>query len=205
MTRLVHLLYLLLTVSAIGYSAFVGWLSVSTRFNLDLICWNELLFSLLGTTALISIPICSVKVLLNSNRFKASILLLLSVLVIVSNGLGAWFGHRVRTTEIKNFTDRSQKLISALKKYEHDHESLPESLEDLVPAYLPSMPTTEMVAYPDYEYHKGYAGNPWALSVFTPKGLLNFDQIVYLPNQNYEELPFPEQYERIGDWAYVHE
>jgi hypothetical protein len=35
------------------------------------------------------------------------------------------------------------------------------------------------------EAKEKYAGNPWALSVFTPGGGINFDRMLYFPNQNY--------------------
>jgi hypothetical protein len=51
---------------------------------------------------------------------------------------------------MQNFAQRSEKLIAAIKKYEQDNSDPPESLNDLVPNHLPSIPSTGMMAYPQY-------------------------------------------------------
>ncbi len=42
-------------------------------------------------------------------------------------------------------------------------------------------------------------------SVQTPLGVLNWDQILYFPNQNYPAKGYGGPIELIDDWAYVHE
>ena len=104
---------------------------------------------------------------------------------------------------------RSQPLIEAIDRFEREHGEPPASLEALVPAYLSSVPGTGMAAYPAYRYRVGqraerFGDNAWALEVFTPSGILNFDSFVYYPNQNYQNSCMG-WVERVGDWAYLHE
>lgn len=109
------------------------------------------------------------------------------------------------------FAKRSQPLIAAIKDFEQDQGRPPESLAELVPAYLAEVPGTGMLTYPEYEYQHGkaarnrYADNPWVLIVNTPSAILNWDQMFYFPRQNYADVPFRAGLERVGDWAYNHE
>jgi hypothetical protein len=67
-----------------------------------------------------------------------------------------------------------------------------------------------MMAYPEYEYITGKEaenqyGNPWVLMVFTPSGGINFDMMLYFPNQEYPPTGYGGGLERIDNWAYLHE
>lgn len=112
---------------------------------------------------------------------------------------------------MESFANRSQSLITAIHSYEQQHSRPPDSLNDLVPDYLPAIPETGMGAYPEFEYYSGpdaqerFGSNPWALQVQTPSGGINFDVILYFPNQNYPETGYGGSLQRIGFWAYVHE
>lgn len=112
---------------------------------------------------------------------------------------------------LDSFTYRSQPLIEAIKQFERDNSAPPATLDDLIPKYLPEVPATGMMAYPDYQYHVGihakekYCDNPWALTVQTPSGGINFDMMLYLPNQKYPKNGFGGWLRPINDWAYVHE
>ncbi len=48
---------------------------------------------------------------------------------------------------------------------------------------------------------KGFYGNQWAL-LFKAGSGLNWDQLVYLPKQNYDQV---ESKTLLGRWAYLHE
>lgn len=211
MTRLVQLLYLLLAVSPIVFSPFAHWAAMGPQ-GTDYFLWVEIYFYvLLLLVALIAIPICLGKILVSRDRRHAVFILLLSLLFVPCCILGFRLGQRVRMQGIKDFATRSHFLIAAIQEYERDHQSPPSSLGDLVPNYLDAVPTTGMSAYPEYRYHTGeeakqeYDDNPWALSVFTPSGGINFDMMLYFPKQNYPIHGFGGSLERIGEWAYVHE
>ena len=104
--------------------------------------------------------------------------------------------------------ERSKPLVAAIHAYEQKHGHPPETLQALVPEYIPSVPSTGMGAYPKYDYLVGttnWNGNPWVLVVFTPSGGINFDQFMYFPLTNYPATGYGGWLQRIGDWAYVHE
>lgn len=124
--------------------------------------------------------------------------------------MGLNISHDIRMKAFEQLAERSMPLVTAIEKYQGAHGSLPESLNSLVPQFLPEVPATGMAAYPEYNYAKGddaarFEGNPWVLWVFSPYGGINFDQFIYLPLQNYPEHGYGGVLQRIGDWAYVHE
>jgi hypothetical protein len=98
-----------------------------------------------------------------------------------------------------------------VKAYEQTHGKPPVSLDVLVPEYLPAIPNTGMGAYPEYRYtlvtESGQQdGNHWVISIFTPTGIVDFDEFFYYPLQNYPSHRWGgNPVERIGDWAYMHE
>ena len=94
--------------------------------------------------------------------------------------------------------------------YAQQYGNPPDSLENLVPDFLPTVPQTGMGAYPEYEYKVGdealkFTGNSWCLMVQTSQGLLNWDIFIYFPNQDYPKRGYGGVLEKVGDWAYVHE
>jgi len=117
-------------------------------------------------------------------------------------------GRHIRTNAFHRLAERSTPLVAAIRAYEQKHGSPPDSLEALVPEFIPSVPSTGIGAYPEYRYYlapEHYDGNPWVLIVFTPSGVLNFDQFMYFPLGNYPRTGYGGWLERVGDWAYVHE
>lgn len=120
--------------------------------------------------------------------------------------LGSW----IRSHGFQRLALRSAPLVSAIRAYAEDHGRPPSTLGELVPRYLPRVPSTGMMAYPDYRYYVGtnaasYEGNPWALVVHAPSGGINFDKFIYFPMQNYPTRGYGGSLERVEDWAYVHE
>ncbi len=108
----------------------------------------------------------------------------------------------------RSLADRSMPLVDAVHAYEKTEGRPPNSLEDLVPKYLDSVPSTGLAGYPHYKIYKGedsplWQDNPWVMCV--PAGrLMNGDLFLYFPKQNY---PADESsaFERMGAWAYWHE
>lgn len=116
----------------------------------------------------------------------------------------------IRGHELKKLINRSTVLIEAINNYEKKYNKAPEELGQLVPEFLPSVPTTGIGAYPEYEYTKCESenqcyGNSWMIQVPTFTALINFDSLIYLPNQNYPEEGYGGILKRIEDWAYVYE
>lgn len=161
--------------------------------------------------AVLAAPVLSVRLVFKRTRRQAAFFLMLSLVLASSCAVGIIAGQKLRIAGMRSFAERSQSFIAAIKKYHRDHSAPPRSLHDLVPTYLPEVPSTGMMAYPYYGYCAGeeasqsYANNPWVLSVSTPSGLINFDEMLYFPNQDYPKRGYGGWLEPVGDWAYVHE
>jgi hypothetical protein len=134
------------------------------------------------------------------NRTQARSVLVVAAALIVffvpvmrmSSGL-RMFGFRLAA-------QRAEPLVNAVERYVRDHGAPPEKLQNLVPRYLPNLPS----GIPDLEIVTGEDayGNQWALSAIVGTGFLNWDQFLYLPNQDYSQVGNVERVER---WAYVPE
>lgn len=114
----------------------------------------------------------------------------------------------IRHNAFAKLANNSFNLIEAIKQYETQRGTVPENLEKLVPDFLPSVPTTGIGAYPEYQFtrcEKGCYDNPWYLTVDAWPGGISFDSFIYLPKQNYPEEGYGGTLERIENWAYVHE
>jgi hypothetical protein len=120
--------------------------------------------------------------------------------------------HRVnwwfRSRAIVRVVRQAAPLTAAIRAYSAAQGGPPPSLEALVPRFLPRVPETGMGAYPRFEYAVGAeapAGEPWALTVSTSLGILNWDILLYLPSGRYPAQGYGGELERFEDWAYVHE
>lgn len=201
---------LMFALSAVVYFPLADWLattSIGTRLLLELQFFY--LFPLL--VAILSLPVLAVMLCLKRTRPRARPLLILAIVYIVCCLVGGRVARSVRRAGMHAATERAQPLVAAIERFERERGEPPKALEDLVPEYLPTVPSTGMMAYPKFRYHTGdeaqrrYENNPWALSIFTPSYVLNWDMMLYLPKQNYPERGYGGSLERIGDWAYVHE
>jgi len=205
-----HLFYALFAISAIGYFSFAEWMATA-RVGTMFFLWFSPFYVFPLLAALLALPVLLVRVCFQRDRTHALPWLLLSILYIPCFIVGTDLGDRVRISGWETFARRSQPLIHAIEQYADDHAVPPQALSDLVPDYLPEVPNTGMRAYPEFHYDTGdetrerFAENPWVLSVFTPSGAINFDQMLYFPKQNYPKVGYGGGLERIGDWAYVHE
>lgn len=173
--------------------------------------WGQMIYILPLIGAILALPLLLVGLLFQRTRLQSSFYLLISVIFIPCCIVGIVLGKNTRMASMKSFATRSQPLINAIQKYDLDHSYPPRSLNDLVPNYIPAVPTTGMMAYPEFCYHVGadcrkqYANNEWALTVATPSGGINFDVLLYFPNRNYPSQGYGGWLEPIGNWSYVHE
>jgi hypothetical protein len=210
MTRRHRILLVLLAISGIGYFPFSQWIS-TTRIGTTYFLWGQLYYGLALMAAVVAIPILSVTIFFKRSRPHSVFFLFLSILFVPCCIAGIILGRKTRMAGMESCGQRARPLITAIEQYERDHSTPPDSLHDLVPDYLPNVPSTGMMAYPEFRYHSGnqakeeYDGNPWALSIYTPSGGINFDMMLYFPNQNYPDRGYGGSLERLGDWAYVHE
>lgn len=165
----------------------------------------------LAIPCLLSVPavpialLCCVSPRLRNSAFRVLLPCMISAIVLV---MSLRIGERIRMSGFLALAQRSAPLVEAIKAYEGEHGHPPPTLNSIVPDFLPSIPETGMGAYPQYRYYidtEGrYHGNPWILEVFTPSGFINFDSFLYSPKQNYGSW-CGDPFERVGDWAYLHE
>lgn len=201
---------LIFAFAAFPYYVFAEWVC-TTPIGTSLFVWGVMVFFLPAMLAFVATPILIVALFFRNARRDALYYLLVSAILVPGTLAGCVVGHKVRTAGMQRFAERSRTLITAIEKYEREHSAPPQTLQELVPDYLPAVPSTGMMAYPEYRYHIGddatenYAGNAWALSVFTPGGGINFDQMLYFPDRNYPKTGYGGWLEPIGEWAYVHE
>jgi hypothetical protein len=156
----------------------------------------------LGLTvlALVCLPFRAVR--------RAASVTLLSALVMVILFIPALgLATAARRYGFKLAAQRARPLVAAIARFERERGQPPESLAALVPTYLPELPRripqVRLITGP--ETPKDFAGNAWVLRAMVPSGVINFDQFMYFPNQQYPEFGYGGGVERIADWAYVHE
>ena len=197
-------------LSGLVYIPFSQWIS-TTSVGTSVFLWGQLLYVAPACISLPAVPVLCVCLLTPRCRQTAVFYLPICLLFIACGIGGSYLGQRTRMTGMRRCVDRSQPLVQAIRAFELDYRAPPRSLSQLVPDYLPGVPSTGMMAYPEYRYHTGeqaelrFDGNHWALTVDTPAGGINFDMLLFLPNGNYPEQGHGGWLERVGDWAYVHE
>ncbi|MFG0723884.1 hypothetical protein ACF8PU_19780 [Pseudomonas sp. GLN_6] len=127
--------------------------------------------------------------------------IMLGVLLGGLAGLQAGTAMRIKAYELAG--DRAAVLVSAIEHYIETTGAPPERLEQLVPDFVEAIPARlpplEMVT--GEAALKGFYGNQWAL-LFKAGSGLNWDRLVYLPRQNYEQVGSKTL---MGRWAYIHE
>jgi hypothetical protein len=207
-----------LTAGALGVAIGIGvgvlyilasWLQVAEH-GLPEIWTLSLFLVLLLIGVLFAALSCLILLLFRRMRLWAALILLTAVFTLVVATPLMLVAGSVRMKAFHRLEARSAPLVHAITAYTTDHGSPPETLNALIPRYLKEIPSTGMRAYPTYRYESGEEieklhDNPWLLYVETPLGLLNFDEIIYLPRQNYPATFYGDRLERIGTWAYRHE
>ncbi|MEX0937774.1 MAG: hypothetical protein WDZ59_07925 [Pirellulales bacterium] len=143
-------------------------------------------------------------------RRNAARVLIAAFVVLAPMFMGLRWSRQLRMNEFRAFALRSESLVQHIKEFEQDTGHPPQTLSALVPQYVTEIPSTQMGAYPNYQYYLAnegpydWIGNPWVLFVYAPC-FGAFDKFLFLPNHNYPDVGFGGPIERVEDWAYVHE
>lgn len=195
---------------AIGlFVILVNFLAVA-RFGTRVFMGLEAFSILPLLLAIPAVPLSLLALFWRKYRGWALTVLLSSLTFLLVIPAGVKIGFAIRHDGFVRLAQRSRPLVSAIRQFEAKYGKPPADLQSLVPEFLPEVPGTGIGAYPDYEYTVvsepgDFEGNPWALTVRTSSGLMNWDIFLYLPNQNYQKTGYSGLLERIEDWAYVHE
>lgn len=140
-------------------------------------------------------------VMLVSRNGKYFPTIMLGVLLGGLAGLQA--GTAMRMEGYERAGERAAVLVTAIEHYIEATGEPPQRLEQLVPDFIEAipgrLPPLEIVT--GETALKGFYGNQWAL-LFKAGSGLNWDQLVYLPKQNYDQV---ESKTLLGRWAYLHE
>ena len=134
----------------------------------------------------------------------------LSAAVVAGTAAGMWLGPMHKMHRVRQVAASATPLIRAIQTFERDQGRPPQDLTELVPGYVPAIPSTGMRGYSQWNYIRGtdarlYGENTWVLVVHTGGPGFNFDQLMYFPNQRYPVFGHGGWIERLGAWAYVHE
>jgi hypothetical protein len=78
-------------------------------------------------------------------------LLYLAVIRFPWLGLEPW---SMRKARFAHAAERARPLVEAIRRYEQEHGQAPASLQALLPGYLPRVPRTGLLDYPDFIYNR---------------------------------------------------
>jgi hypothetical protein len=202
-------LFLLLLIPAAAFTA-AHWSAVSPNGSEGALWGLAFLLTPSLIAAGLLIPVALVLIVFERTRRSGLLFGAFCACYVITGIVGRHIGRRIRMAPFRSLAERSDTLVAAITAFDRDHDAPPSSLADLVPDYLPKVPSTRLSAYPEYEYVAGkaarnaYDGNPWALLVDTDGGGPGWFILVYLPAQNYSDVaPYDSSVEHIGQWAYI--
>jgi len=166
-----------------------------------------LLFALLGLAWVIS-AVCSPIPSIQSGAQISLAVCSVSIACLFGGSLiGSYIGRRIEWKALEQLAERSRPLLAAIEAYEKKFGQPPDSLEKLMPDFLPAIPSTGIGTTPEYQYSRAltdgfYGSNKWVLEVRQ----FGFNTFIYLPRQNYSSaFSHGHVVRRIGDWAYWHQ
>lgn len=133
---------------------------------------------------------------------SAAVLLAFLLGFVAAAGLAGW----QRDKRMETIPARAAPLVAAIEAYERDAKRPPESLDQLVPRYLPAIPSTGFGGHPEWFYRAPppsghpseaiYGENRWVLALYVGARPFPSHRMVFLPDHRY-----PDWAKRYGDWA----
>jgi hypothetical protein len=159
------------------------------------------IFVPLGALLLLPLSLCAM--VSARLRATASATALAAAVVLGSSLASLEAGWSIRHLGFARLARLSAPLVAAIHDWRSETGAPPVSLDQLSVELKRGLPDYTYVVGPEAE--RLYHGNPWVLALDTATGLINWDQFLYYPLQNYPEHGHGGWLERIEDWAYVHE
>jgi hypothetical protein len=112
--------------------------------------------------------------------------------------------HLSDTLQVQGFQrliDQEEVVVAAITAFETANNQPPQTLQDLVPDFLPSIPKRLGDVHINYQLITGtealsYGDNTWVLKMEIPVPMLDYAFFVYFPNQDY-----PNEWRRVGKWG----
>jgi hypothetical protein len=165
------------------------------RSSLDILVFAAIIYSVVHVLAALVVMLLARK----PKDFFPSIMLG----IFLGGIIGLQLGTAMRMEGYERAGERATPLIHAVETYIEKAGAPPQHLDQLVPEFLELLPAD----IPPFKIvtgdkaRKSYYSNDWAL-VFDAGSGLNWDALVYLPKQNYQEI---ESKTLLGNWVYLHE
>ena len=112
--------------------------------------------------------------------------------------------------KVRRIQHRAEPLVLALERHHDDTGHYPASLEELVPGYLESVPSTGMLGHPRFTYERSRSTGEWqehhggrnpAYHLRVQWGW--YDSLHYWPSEDYPAWLWGGDVEVINGWAYV--
>lgn len=160
----------------------------------------------------LSLPLVLIAVIINAlqkTNNRPALLVFSFLVAYVAVGVGCfWTAHSIRISAFHQIVQRGMPIVDAIKKYIIEQGHPPATLEDLVPRYLPEIPTTGVPTGSEYMYEvakkeKSFYGNPWMLRMVPPQGGFSFEELLYLPLEDYGTSACG--WGKIANWAHCRE
>lgn len=133
--------------------------------------------------------------------------LLVFAIIVITSIPSHRFAIPLRRPGLERAVERAKPLINALQDFKKDNGKYPEGLRNLIPKYIPSIPTTGMIGAPEYRYQRAASDSRFTgfeLSVYCGYAS-QFDGMYYWSNHDYKDIAngfgggsFP-----VGDWTYM--
>ena len=189
-----------------------AWVSPTLPFESGSRVFGGLAFLLpvVSLVAIVALVVAVADAVQTRRHAQAVRLVGLAVAAIAGTAAGMWLGPVHKMQRVRHAAVAAMPLVRAIEAFERQERRPPRDLSELVPRYLEGIPSTGMRGYSEWDYIHGadahtYSENTWVLRVHTGGPGINFDQLLYFPNQQYPELGPGGWIERIGAWGYVHE
>lgn len=198
-----------LSTVILSWAAWV-WPTLPFGFGSGFVRAIGFLLPLASLAALLGIVVALVDVLGKRHRTGCMRFLALAVAVVGGTAVGWWLGPIHKMERIRQVATSAQTLVRAIEAFERDNGRPPANLNEIVPRYIATIPPTGMRGYDGWDYLQGpdaqaFDDNTWVLRLHTGGPGINFDQLLYFPNQRYPQVGYGGWIERIGVWGYVHE
>lgn len=191
-----------MTIMVVGFHPIGGALPRS-------MFWSEFGVTLsILTITLVFVTVAPLYALL-AWSWRPIVLVLILVCGIAAGSFpGMMLGRYVKVWALDSFSGRSQPVIDAIINYTRVTGAPPGALEELVPAYLPFIPGTQIAAQHFYRYAPNQgpcsAQNTWHLSVSFAEFFSAY-RLLYCPRQDYghvDTIDMGRWRRMFGPWMY---
>ena len=107
----------------------------------------------------------------------------------------------IRANLLRDVAAKSKPLIAAIERYHNYRGEYPESLEDLIPEFISTIPETKISTKSDYMYYKEKEGG-YQLTIRFQGKFLNQATFTYEPERKDKSPDSDEKYEWFDGWHY---